>query len=150
MKFAADDKFPLQRHVMKPHPSTQARGSEKRIYNYRLSRTRKIVENAFGILSAVFCVLRKHLLLQPHKASLVTMICVHLHNYLMKRKDRWTELKMAPLLQAIGEMWKVYHNFSHYPTLDEEILYNVKIYGKNFHTILISLIFSHGNTILHN
>lgn len=84
--FVADDAFPLQRHIMKPYPGTHARGSEKRIYNYRLSRARRIVENAFGILSAVFRVLRKPMLLQPDKASLIIMTCVNLHNYLMKRK----------------------------------------------------------------
>lgn len=84
--FVADDAFPLQRHIMKPYPGTHARGSEKRIYNYRLSRARRIVENAFGILSAVFRILRKPMLLQPDKASIVIMACVHLHNYLMKRK----------------------------------------------------------------
>lgn len=84
--FVADDAFPLLRHIMKPYPGTNARGSEKRIYNYRLSRARRIVENAFGILSAVFRVLRKPLLLQPDKASLIIMTCVYLHNYLMKRK----------------------------------------------------------------
>lgn len=84
--FVADDAFPLQTHIMKPYPGTHARGSEKRIYNYRLSRARRIVENAFGILSAVFRVLRKPLLLQPDKASLIIMTCMYLHNYLMKRK----------------------------------------------------------------
>lgn len=78
--------IPLQRHIMKPYPGTHARGSEKWIYNYRLSRARRIVENAFGILSAVFRILRKPMLLQPDKASLIIMACVYLHNYLMKRK----------------------------------------------------------------
>nr|CAI5838218.1 unnamed protein product [Callosobruchus analis] len=82
----ADDAFPLQRHIMKPYAGTHAKGSPKRIYNYRLSRARRIVENAFGILSAVFRVLRKPMLLQPDKASLIAMTCIYLHNYLMKRK----------------------------------------------------------------
>lgn len=84
--FVADDAFPLQRHIMKPYSGAHAKGSEKRIYNYRLSRARRVVENAFGILSAVFRVLRKPMLLQPDKASVITMACVNLHNYLMKRK----------------------------------------------------------------
>ncbi|RVE45037.1 hypothetical protein evm_010316 [Chilo suppressalis] len=84
--FVADDAFPLQRQTMKPYPGTHDRGSEKRIYNYRLTRARRIVENAFGILSAVFRVLRKPMLLQHDKASLIVMTCVYLNNYLMKKK----------------------------------------------------------------
>lgn len=79
--FIADDAFPLQTHIMKPYPGTHSKGSNKRVYNYRLSRGRRVVENAFGILSAVFRVLRKPMLLQPGKASEIIMACVHIHNY---------------------------------------------------------------------
>jgi hypothetical protein len=41
--------------------------------NYRLCRTRRVVENAFGITSPVFRVLRKPLLLQPQKAKLIVL-----------------------------------------------------------------------------
>lgn len=54
----ADDAFALENTLMKPYPGTHIRGSSERIYNYRLSRARVTVENAFGILSAVFRVQR--------------------------------------------------------------------------------------------
>lgn len=38
--------------------------------NYHLCRTRRVVENAFGITSSVFRVLRKPILLQPQKLNL--------------------------------------------------------------------------------
>lgn len=44
-----------------------------------------MVENIFGILSAVFRVLRKPMLLEPDNASLVVMAIVHLHNFLLKK-----------------------------------------------------------------
>ena len=50
----ADDAFPLTRHTMKPHTTDLNKGSPKRVFNYRLSRTRRIVENAFGLLASVF------------------------------------------------------------------------------------------------
>lgn len=115
--FVADDAFPLQRHIMKPYPGTHARGSEKRIYNYyRLSRARRIVENAFGILSAVFRVLRNPMLLQPDKAFLIEMTCVYLHNYLMKRKASrklYNSLNMMDRIEDDGVIPGQWRNVDH-------------------------------------
>ncbi|GFN81293.1 protein antagonist of like heterochromatin protein 1 [Plakobranchus ocellatus] len=46
----ADEAFPLQRHVMRPYPGACAT-PEIDAYNYRHSRARRVVENAFGILA---------------------------------------------------------------------------------------------------
>ena len=49
----ADDAFPLKDYILKPY-SQSGLTQERRIFNYRLSRARRIVENAFGILSNRF------------------------------------------------------------------------------------------------
>nr|CAI5846691.1 unnamed protein product [Callosobruchus analis] len=84
--FIADDAFPLTKHIMKPYSGVLSRGSIERIFNYRLSRARRVVENVFGIISSVFRVLRKPLLLEPNKAQVIVMAIVCLHNYLKKSK----------------------------------------------------------------
>lgn len=66
--FIPDDAFPLRENIMKPYSGLQQKGSIKRSYNYRICRARRVVENVFGILSAVFRVLRRLMLLEPEKA----------------------------------------------------------------------------------
>lgn len=85
--FVADDAFPLHEHIMKPYPGIRENGSKERIFNYRLSRARRVVENTFGILSAVFRILRKPLLLEPSKATIVIQCCIYLHNFLRKNSS---------------------------------------------------------------
>lgn len=74
--FLGDNAFPLKENIMVPFSGYHDRKSLERIFNYRLSRARRIVENVFGIMSAVFRVLRKPILLKPEKATLITeMLC---------------------------------------------------------------------------
>lgn len=80
--FVGDSAFALHENVMVPYRGNHVMGSKERIFNYRLSRARRNVENAFGIISAVFRVLRKPLLLEPKKAELIVLTTVYLHNYL--------------------------------------------------------------------
>lgn len=84
--FIADAVFPLTEHIMKPYSGTHPNVSIERIFNYRLSRARRVVENAFGIISSTFRVLRKPILLEPNKAQIIVMAIIYLHNYLKKSK----------------------------------------------------------------
>jgi len=82
--FVADEAFPLQENIMKVFSGAYPKGSIERLFNYRLCRVRRVVENVFGITSSVFRVLRKPILLQPEKAKLIVMAIAHLHNFLRR------------------------------------------------------------------
>lgn len=77
--FVGDSAFALSENMMRPYPGIHEKGSLKRIFNYRLSRARRIVENVFGIMSVVFRVFRKAIPLRPVNAELVVMACVYLN-----------------------------------------------------------------------
>ncbi|KAG5876835.1 hypothetical protein JTB14_014164 [Gonioctena quinquepunctata] len=79
--FVGDDAFGLRETIMKPFSGKHDKGIKYRIFNYRLSRARRVVENIFGLLASVFRVLRKPMLLQPDEVGLFVMTCVVLHNF---------------------------------------------------------------------
>ena len=79
----ADDAFPLKNYIMKPFGSKNLSHSHK-IYNYRLSRARRVVENAFGILSSRFRVFGKAIPLSPEKVQDIVMAACCLHNFLLR------------------------------------------------------------------
>lgn len=82
----ADDAFALSINLMKPYALRNLSGIQ-RIFNYRLSRTRRIVENAFGILASRFRVFGKPIHLDPNKTRSITVACCALHNYLITRSN---------------------------------------------------------------
>ncbi|XP_018025075.1 putative nuclease HARBI1 [Hyalella azteca] len=81
--FVADDAFPLKPYLLKPYPFRN-QNEEQRIFSYRLSRARRIVENAFGIMSNKFRVLQTSIALTPDKAEHVVLATIVLHNLLRR------------------------------------------------------------------
>ncbi|XP_018407677.1 PREDICTED: uncharacterized protein LOC108783575 [Cyphomyrmex costatus] len=84
----ADDAFPLKVHIMKPYPGRDLT-FQKKSFNYRLSRARRTIENAFGILANRFRILMNIIPLSVEKVELITYACCVLHNYLIDKKVSW-------------------------------------------------------------
>ncbi|XP_070389344.1 uncharacterized protein [Dermacentor albipictus] len=79
--FVADDAFPIGRNLMKPYGGSSLT-EEKTIFNYRLSRARRVVENAFGVLANRFRFLHTVINAEPERViAMVNAACV-LHNFL--------------------------------------------------------------------
>nr|XP_054934290.1 uncharacterized protein LOC129380069 isoform X2 [Dermacentor andersoni] len=109
--FVGDEAFPLKTYMMRPyskkslHPLLLGNSSmataqpcsadssastqfeelqQKRIFNYRLSRARRVVENAFGILAQRWRILRRPFKAKEDNIRRIVSACVVLHNFLLK------------------------------------------------------------------
>jgi hypothetical protein len=88
--FVADEAFAASTRVLRPFP--RGRGSvalshRKKVFNYRLSRARRVVENAFGILAGRFRFLSRPVHMLPEKVDILVKAAVALHNLLTKPSD---------------------------------------------------------------
>ncbi len=78
----ADEAFPLKEYLMKPYPNRRL-SVQQRIFNYRLSRARRVVENTFGILANRFRVFLSTINIQDTaKVEDIVLACYALHNFL--------------------------------------------------------------------
>ena len=80
-----DEIFPLKPWLMRPYPGKLP--EPEKVYNYRQSRARRVIENAFAILRA-----RWRIFSHPIKASVenterYVMACLCLHNYLRQTEN---------------------------------------------------------------
>ncbi|XP_041366759.1 uncharacterized protein LOC121381503 [Gigantopelta aegis] len=79
-----DDVFALQTWMMKTF-SKRKLSQEERIFNYRLSRARRIVENAFGILVNRFQCLLTTMRQEPLTVQIIILACCSVHSLMRLR-----------------------------------------------------------------
>lgn len=84
-----DSAFQLGTSLMKPYSQVAVNSDfNKRIFNYRLSRARRCVENAFGILVRRFQVLRAPIRTSVETSDFIILATLSLHNWLMTDRMR--------------------------------------------------------------
>lgn len=76
-----DGAFPLATNLMKPYPGT-ALSSEEKVFNERLSRCRRIIENVFGQLVKTFQIFERKMKMDLESCKRVILSCCILHNFL--------------------------------------------------------------------
>ncbi|KAK3908909.1 Protein ALP1-like [Frankliniella fusca] len=78
-----DEIFQLTDQVLVPYSKDYLRHRlDRKIFNYRLSRARRCVENAFGILVARFQIFRSAMRYDPEDAKYIVLAACALHNWL--------------------------------------------------------------------
>ena len=79
-----DDAFPLREWMQKPY-SQRGLEQDQRVFNYRLSRARRVSENAFGIMVQRWRCLLTCMQQEPQNCQDITHACLTLHNLLRDR-----------------------------------------------------------------
>lgn len=82
--FVADEAFPLSNYMMRPFPKKNDKMTDnERIFNYRLSRARRVIENTFGIMKSKWQILHSCINCSPKNAESIVKALVCLHNFMM-------------------------------------------------------------------
>uniref|UniRef100_A0A1X7VVW4 DDE Tnp4 domain-containing protein n=1 Tax=Amphimedon queenslandica TaxID=400682 RepID=A0A1X7VVW4_AMPQE len=84
-----DEAFPLQ-NMLRPYQGRNL-PEDKAIFNYKVSRARRVIEKSFGILIARWRIFRCSVIADPTKVVLYIQAAIALHNFL-----RSTESSFCP------------------------------------------------------
>nr|CAI5829876.1 unnamed protein product [Callosobruchus analis] len=98
--FLGVDAFPLNNNFMEPYPRSNLK-TQRRIFNYHLSRSRRTVDCAFGIVSNRWRVFHTSMTIPPDFAVLVTKAACVLHNFVRRRDGYRFEDTLAHYFEDI-------------------------------------------------
>lgn len=70
--FVGDEAFPLLPNLMRPYPG-KSLPLHQQVFNYRLSRERRTVENTFGILASKWHIYKKRIIADVSTIRLIIM-----------------------------------------------------------------------------
>ncbi|KAK0400906.1 hypothetical protein QR680_015512 [Steinernema hermaphroditum] len=118
--FLGDAGFPLQTRIMKPFAGITSKAQAT--FDYRLSRARRVIEDAFGILATRWRILLKDIETSTPLADSIVRACLHLHNFLSdeepftRRRHNETGVDPELFVQARMESAPVHPLRSQNPT----------------------------------
>lgn len=86
--FVGDEAFPLMKNLMRAYPKDRLTET-RRIFNYRLCRARRVIENAFGVLSTRWRIYRRPIECKIELAEKIVKATCVLHNFLIQNSNRY-------------------------------------------------------------
>lgn len=86
---------------MRPYPGRGGLTKEKNVFNYRLSRARRTIENTFGILASQWRILRKPIISKVETAEKIVQAIVCLHNWLRKQDINTNEYISTSIIDHV-------------------------------------------------
>jgi hypothetical protein len=89
-----DEAFGLSKHVMRPYGGKNLDVIQK-VFNYRLSRARRYVECAFGIMANKWRIFHRPINVSYDFATAIVKACCALHNFVADREGVRQKDKLA-------------------------------------------------------
>lgn len=102
-----DEAFPAKKYLLRPFPGRNL-SEDKRVFNYRLSRARRVVENTFGLLCQKFRLFLNKMLVHPDKADKIILASLSLHNFLREDNNF-----IASLNEESEQETPIFENLQH-------------------------------------
>ena len=94
-----DEAFPLNQNLMRPYPGRGCT-EDQQVFNYRLSRARRVVENGFGVLASRWRIFFTKIGVSPETTKDIVKAAIVLHNMLQRQT---TPAQIANLLEDYNQ-----------------------------------------------
>ncbi|XP_050310828.1 putative nuclease HARBI1 [Anthonomus grandis grandis] len=102
--FVADEAFTLRPDFMKPYAQRELT-PHRRVFNYRLSRSRRIIENVFGFMAARFQIFHKAINVKLENIEKIVMACCILQ-HVDDIENGTTQLGLRPGPNTLTDLQK--------------------------------------------
>ena len=89
-----DEAFPLSTYLLRPYPGHHL-SDKKAVYNYPLSRARRISENAFGIFSNKWKIFHRPIQMKVENICAVVKASCVLHNFVRRIEGKPAQEKLV-------------------------------------------------------
>jgi len=93
-----DEAFPLTEYLLRPYLGRGALNKERKIYNNRLSRARRMIESSFGILCSQWRILRRPIDTTINTCMKIVQAIICLHNWLRIKDIGYDEYVSSDLV----------------------------------------------------
>ncbi|XP_019889559.1 protein ANTAGONIST OF LIKE HETEROCHROMATIN PROTEIN 1-like isoform X2 [Ooceraea biroi] len=84
----ADEAFALTTYMIRPYPRSGRLNGQRKVFNYRLSQARRMIESAFGILTAKWRIYRRPIISSVSTAVKIVQATVCLHNFVIQNENQ--------------------------------------------------------------
>lgn len=101
-----DEGFPLKRFILRPFPKDRNFDNRRRIFNYRLCRCRRVVENAFGILAQRWRVFFRPINCKLELVNKIVKATTVLHNFIGSKGNLLSVGTPEEIIEAYNTSWK--------------------------------------------